>query len=399
MNELLLLDVRTLAFVSSVSGLLMAATMIGIYAAGMRSRALIDWAVAGAGYFIGYLLGHILQTLDVPMPTWIAASLANALIGLGHGMVLVGVQRYLGRRTWMWPVVAVVLLMFLSMLAFPELRGSLRWRVITQSGFYVAMGLYAGLLLWRAHRPGMRRFHRAAAMVILAYAGLLGTRFLYAAISPALTTSFVQDPFQIGIFIVSMVYGYALTMALVLVLFREKQVELFNLAEKDALTGLYNRMSLDTIAQRELQRAQALRLPLSLVLIDLDHFKAINDRFGHQAGDRALRRAAELIEDVIRNGDFAFRYGGEEFMVLLPGADSRQAEWVAERLRLAMGRCELEIGDARVDLRASFGVIECRPERMSWEECVALADEALYEAKHGGRYRVVNLSDEPAEAV
>lgn len=398
MSELLLLDVRTLAFASSVSGFLMAATMAGIYAAGMRSRALVDWTLAGLGFGIGYLIGHILQTLDVPVAGWIAASAANALIGLGHGLVLVGVQRYLGYRAWTWPVVTIVAALFVAMFLFPDLRESLRWRVIFQSGFYVAVGLYGGWLLWRARRPGMRRFHRAAAAVILLFAVFLGVRFVYALISPALTTSFVQDPFQIGIFLGSMIYGYVLTMALVLVLFREKQVELSDLAEQDALTGLFNRLSLDRIAPREMERALDRHTPLSLVLIDLDHFKDTNDRFGHQAGDRALVRAAELIESVIRDSDFAFRYGGEEFMVLLPGAERSQAEQVAERLRVEMDRCRVEIGNERVGLSASLGVVECDPERMDWDACVALADRALYEAKRGGRNCVVTVTEDALAA-
>lgn len=392
MTELLLLDVRTLAFGSSVSGFLMAATMAGIHAAGMRSRALIDWTRAGLGFGFGYLIGHILQTLDVPVAGWIAAATANALIGLGHGLVLVGVQRYLGYRVWLWPVVAVVAALFLAMFLFPDLRESLRGRVIFQSGFYVAVGLYGGCLLWRARRPGMRRFHRAAAAVILAFAAFLGLRFVYALISPALTTSFVQDPFQVGIFLGSMIYGYVLTMALVLVLFRERQVELADLAEHDPLTGLYNRLSLDSIGQSERERALDRGAPFSLVLLDLDHFKDINDRFGHQAGDRALERAAELIEGVIRDSDFAFRFGGEEFMVLLPGARSAEAEQVAERLRAQISECRIEIRGERVALGASLGVIECNPEQTSWDDCVALADRALYEAKRGGRNRVVNFS-------
>lgn len=399
MIELLMLDVRTLAFASSVSGFLMAVTMAGIYAAGMRSRALIDWALAGLGYGIGYLLGHILQTLEVPIPTWVAASLANSLIGFGHGMVLVGVQRYLGHRSWMPLVLLIVAVMFLSVFFLPDLRDSLRWRVVLQSGFYVALGLYAGSLLWRARRPGMRRFHRAAAAVILVYAVLLGMRFAYALVSPGLTTSFVQDPFQIGLFVVSMIYGYALTMALVLVLFREKQVELSDLAERDPLTGLFNRLSLESIAQREMERALDQGTPLSLLLIDLDHFKAINDRFGHQAGDRVLCRAAALIEQVIRDSDFAFRYGGEEFMVLLPGADSAQAERVAERLRVEMDCSDVRLGGAPVKLRASFGVLQCEPGCMSWDQCIGLVDAALYEAKRGGRNRVVNLSEDSAASV
>jgi len=392
--ELLLLDVRTLAFASSISGFLMAVTMAGIFAAGMRSRALIDWALAGMGFGLGYLLGHILQTIEVSMPTWVAASLANSLICFGHGMVLVGVQRYLGYRTWMAAVLVLVAALFLSVFILPDLRESLRWRVVFLSGPYVVLGLYAGWLLWRARRPSMRRFHRAAAAVMLVYALLLSLRIVYALLSPALTTSFVQDPFQIGVFVSSMIYGYALTMALVLVLFREKQVELSDLAEQDPLTGLYNRLSLDSIGQQEMERALERQLPLSLVLIDLDRFKEINDRFGHQAGDRVLRGAAESISTVSRDSDFAFRYGGEEFLILLPGADRNKAELVAERLRQEMSRCAVEVDGQRVDLSASLGVVQCQPEQMSWEECVALADSALYEAKRGGRNRVAGVPDE-----
>lgn len=389
MSELLLLDVRTLAFATSVSGFLMAATMLGIYLAGMPSRALVDWSIAGLATGLGYLLGHILQTVAVPMPNWIAGTLANALIGLGHGMVLVGVQRYLGQRCWTGLVVIVVVVMFASAFVVAELRESLRWRIVLHSGVYVVFSAYAGWLLWRAERPGMGRFHRAAALVLLAFATFLGVRLGYALFSPALTTSFVQDPFQMAAFLTAMIFGFCLTMALAVMMFREKQVELLGLATKDPLTGLNNRLSLDDMAARHLALARQRNEPLSIMLLDIDHFKPVNDKYGHQVGDKVLCEVARKIDRVIRGSDTAFRFGGEEFLVLLPGANAVQAAQVAERLRAAIGNEPVVVDGSRLSLTASFGVVECRVDEESWDGSLRRADEALYQAKRAGRNRVM----------
>lgn len=392
MSELLMLDVRTMAFASGVGGFLMAATMAGIFLAGMRSRALVDWAIAGMAYGLGYLLGHVLQTIAVPMPGWIGSTIANALILLGHGMVLVGVQRYLGLKCVTWIVLGLFVVMLLSGFVFVDLRDSLRLRVIFHSSVYIVVNGWAGWLLWRAYRPGMRRFHRAVALVLLLFAGLLTARLAYAVFSPALTTSFVQNPFQIGAFLAAMIFSFCLTMALVVMMFREKQVELMDLAEKDPLTGMNNRLALDEIAERHLQRAALADTDLSAMLFDIDHFKRINDEMGHQAGDKALAAIADRVRDVIRDNDIAFRFGGEEFIVLLPGANLSQAMRVAERLRRAIGSVPLEIDGERVCLTVSIGVIESRPGQDSWDECVRQADLALYQAKYKGRDRVESAS-------
>ena len=389
MSELLLLDVRTLAFTSSISGFLMAATMLGIYVAGMRSRALVDWAVAGLAFGIGYLTGHLLQTVAMPFPIWVGGAVANGLIGLGHGMVLVGVQRYLGRRPWTWIILAVVLVLFSTNFYFPELRENLRLRVIQQSGFYVLMAGYAGALLWTARQAGMQAFHRTAAVVLISFAMFLAIRLGYALLSPALTTSFVQDPFQVGAFLAAMVFGFFLTMALAVMMFREKQVETLGLARQDPLTGLANRLSLDRVAEKQLEVTQERRQPMSITLLDIDHFKRINDRYGHPTGDEVLCEVARRIRGVIRDSDFAFRFGGEEFLLMLPGADLDQATVIAERLRKRISTEPVSVQQASLVLTASFGVVECRPDAESWEDSVRRADQALYRAKDAGRDNVV----------
>ncbi len=388
MTELLMLDVRTMAFATSISGFLMAATMLGIYLAGMRSRAVLDWAGAGLAFGVGYLMGHILQSMEVPVPVWVVGTVANAAIALGHGLILIGVQRYLGLRCWTLPIVLAVGLILVSSLVFPEARETLRARIIFQSGFYIVLDAYAGALLWYAHRPGMRRFHRTAALVLLAFAAFLLLRFSYALFSPALTTSFVQDPFQMAAFLAAMIFGFCITMALTVMMFREKQVELIGLASKDPLTGINNRLGLDRAAATHMALARQRGTPLSAVLLDIDHFKQINDRHGHQAGDIVLSVVAQRIQAALRDSDNAFRVGGEEFLVMLPGAGLEQARRVAERLRRQIAGESIVAGDRVLGLTASFGVVECRVGQESWSQCMQRVDRALYRAKDAGRDRV-----------
>jgi diguanylate cyclase (GGDEF)-like protein len=392
MFELLMLDVRTLAFTTSVSGLLMAATMAGIYAAGMRSRALIDWSIAGLLSALGYLTGHTLQTLDLPVSPWIGGTVANGLITLSYGMVLVGVQRYLNMRPMIWLALLVTLATFASSFVFPELRTSLRLRIIFHSWPYVLFSAWAGVLLWRRVRPGMRRFHRMVAGVLLLNATYLSLRLVHAIVSPALTTSFVQNPMQMAAFLVAMVFGFCLTMALAVMMFREKQVELLDLAEKDPLTGLNNRHSLDHVAARQVRRAQEQDADLSVIVLDVDHFKPINDRYGHQAGDDALVAIARRIRRVLRDSDVAFRIGGEEFLVLLPGATEAQAARVAERLRSSISERPIEIDNGSIAVTASLGVAVVQVSEEGWEEGFRRADQALYRAKAAGRDQVAASS-------
>lgn len=388
MMELLMLDVRTLAFVSSLSGLLMAATMGGIYAAGMRSRALIDWSLAGLATACGYLTGHILQTVALPIEPWIGGSVANALITLGWGLVLIGVQRYVGQKPWVRFVALVTAAVLVSTFLFPELRESLRLRIIFHSWPYVVFSAWAGWLLWRKRRPGMRRYHAAVAGVLLVNAAFLAVRLLHALISSALTTSFVQNPMQMSAFLVAMIVGFCLTMALAVMMFREKQVELVDLAEKDPLTGLNNRHSLNEVVDRRLRAAEESETDLAVIVLDVDHFKALNDQHGHQAGDEALVEIGRRIREVLRDSDVAFRIGGEEFLVLLPGADRKQAECVAERLRSEISDHPIEFNGRLMSVTGSLGVAAFAVGEESWEDGFRRADEALYRAKDAGRNKV-----------
>jgi diguanylate cyclase (GGDEF)-like protein len=163
---------------------------------------------------------------------------------------------------------------------------------------------------------------------------------------------------------------------------------------RDVLTGLYNRRFLEESAERELHLARRRKVPLAVIMLDVDHFKRFNDAHGHESGDEVLRAVGALIRRTVRASDICCRYGGEEFTVLMPEADAAIAMARAERLRNAAR--ELRLG-ALPAVTLSLGVAIFPRNGETWEELLRAADGALYEAKRGGRDRSV-LCGADAEA-
>jgi diguanylate cyclase (GGDEF)-like protein len=162
----------------------------------------------------------------------------------------------------------------------------------------------------------------------------------------------------------------------------------------DSLTGLYNRRYLDRRLEEEFARAKRYTLPLSILMIDIDHFKRINDNYGHQAGDLVLGYIGKLILNIIRNSDIAARYGGEELLVIAPNTPSSSAVELAERLRKHIEFHELvltsePIKQQKIQITVSIGVSIGRPIIKDVQELILEADEALYRAKREGRNRVI----------
>lgn len=160
-------------------------------------------------------------------------------------------------------------------------------------------------------------------------------------------------------------------------------------AQTDELTGIFNRRHFLAVGRRQAQLAHRHRQPLSVVLFDVDHFKSINDRYGHDVGDEALRHVARLLGGDLRSSDVFARYGGEEFVVLLPETDARSAWALAERLRQRIAQSDLPGQQAPLRITVSAGIAENLAPATSLEQVIKRADEALYAAKNDGRNRSV----------
>jgi two-component system cell cycle response regulator len=171
---------------------------------------------------------------------------------------------------------------------------------------------------------------------------------------------------------------------------RASVTETIEMAVTDSLTGLHNRRYLDSHLQTLFDRAVARRRPLSLMITDIDRFKTINDRFGHDGGDRVLREFASRLRKNVRGIDLACRYGGEEFVVVMPDTTQEIAEKVAERIRAEIAGKPFEVGGGEpVTVTVSVGVSAIRRGADTVPELLKRADVALYEAKTNGRNRVV----------
>lgn len=172
-----------------------------------------------------------------------------------------------------------------------------------------------------------------------------------------------------------------------------KLVELQRAAITDPLMGIYNRRFLYHRLEEEVARAQRYGTPLSILMIDLDHFKNINDRYGHQTGDRVLQEIARMIQHGVRKSDYVGRFGGEELLLILPVTTKEEAEILAEKLRRKIEQAVLvpaEPGTGNEDVRCtvSIGIAGFDRERHpTAAELIADADAALYRAKEGGRNR------------
>ncbi|MFP4624170.1 MAG: diguanylate cyclase [Gemmatimonadota bacterium] len=179
----------------------------------------------------------------------------------------------------------------------------------------------------------------------------------------------------------------------------EKNRELEKLSISDGLTGLYNHRHLHELLEEEFERSKRTGEPVSVVMFDLDNFKQVNDTFGHQAGDRVLRALADILRTTAREIDRLGRYGGEEFMAILPDSDPDAGVTFAERVRQAVERHDFNIGDHEpIAMTISAGVATCPHDRPDGpHRLVYYADQALYSAKGAGRNRVVRYDPDVAD--
>jgi len=177
--------------------------------------------------------------------------------------------------------------------------------------------------------------------------------------------------------------------------FLDYERELVNLATTDVLTGIYNRRHFIDVAVHQMEQSRRYGRPLSLVLLDIDHFKKVNDTYGHTVGDEVLRHIARIAKDSLRKTDIFARYGGEEFIILMPETISEAAFFVSERTRELIAASPVESGDKRITTTISLGISAYEKEGLEEAgadgeglvQLIQQADEALYESKNSGRNR------------
>jgi len=302
-----------------------------------------------------------------------------------------GVWRFFdGPAHWWSHAAAMTLTLAVSWFGMSQPWGPLRVAVI--SGVLAALSASTA---WDVQRGTRRQFELRygvlLALPLLLGAMVFGARSLRAIVSPQTIVAEVtaNSALNIGSAMVYMVVALVFQLTLVTVVVSRLVSELKRASRHDPLTGLLNRRAIDEALAAEVQRARRLGVPFSVLMLDVDHFKPINDNHGHAAGDRALQHLATLLSSQMRDIDRVGRYGGEEFVVLLPATPQEQASGLAQRLCEKVATLPPMWRDAPLPVTVSIGVAEWLGDGDGLPALMARADAALYRAKEDGRNRVV----------
>ena len=349
-------------------------------------NSLMLWARGTAWLPLAWLLMGFARFRD-NAPALVLGSAVFALVAVDYGRAL---RRFFDRRPQRVADASLIAAVALATLAFAWIWPSYQLRVVANSAL---LGLLHARVAAAALAGGERPrpvSHWLTASVFALGATVLVLRAAYELTQPSAgAVLFVDAPTQAVLFGVAALLPLVATFGFMLMCNDRFNQELLRLASFDPLTGAYNRRSTEETARRAVDDSHERGAALSVVLLDVDHFKRINDELGHAAGDKALQSIVEALRRALPQGAVFGRMGGEEFMVVLPGADAPAALAVAETLRAAVEAAPLKLGERVVPMTISLGVAGLALGAADdFDALSARADHAMYAAKRGGRNRV-----------
>ncbi|TRZ55626.1 MAG: GGDEF domain-containing protein [Rhodocyclaceae bacterium] len=355
------------------------------------SRAVTNW-----GYgMLALALGSFGLALRGMVPDFFSIVLANALTLAWLLFVLRSVRqrREPGSNVFGWSVIGLSVLLLLY---FTYLLPDTQIRIVITS---VAMAILVvrPVLALLAAIPGVSRRAKIFTAICLAGLGLVMVARAVLTTKWGANADFLGPDFiQFASNLLFAMFAVLATLGIFWIEAEQLQADLARLAMFDSLTATLNRRAFMLEYERELSRCQREKIGLALAIFDLDHFKDVNDTHGHVVGDEVLRRVADILRGSLRGHDVLGRYGGEEFALLMPGADIAAAIAGTERARLAVGERPIKAGRLSIQITVSAGVAAYGADGLDWESLLRSADAALYEAKRAGRNRVVAAHGPPA---
>ena len=379
-------DIRTALLLCAVLTMLVGLMLQAVsHGQSPAYRGMMRWWVLGA---VTYAIGFALTGFRGWIALGWSAVAANTLIAVGLACFAIALRQFAGvpeRRLRLFALAAACGgASALWGLAWPDEGMRL---FVTNLVLGVICFLCARTVYRRGARPDVSH-HVTGVYFVLALL-LIGARLVLmgAGVEP------VGDIFQVTWLSIA-TYGFGgllpvvCTIGFLLMCSERSQRELEQSARLDYLTGIYNRGAIEELAAGLISGTQRHGTPLSLMVVDIDHFKRINDELGHAAGDRALAATVTMIHGLLRGGDLIGRLGGEEFLVLMPDTDAVQARHAAERMRAKVEAAPVSFEGIDRQLTVSIGVAEYRAEDGAFGPLLLRADRALYVAKRSGRNQV-----------
>ncbi|MBS1227195.1 MAG: hypothetical protein H6R17_472 [Proteobacteria bacterium] len=371
-----LLDLRTMVFVYVGIRIGLAAVLIYLWRVQHNYPPARDWAVAalisGLGLFCFGLR-------DIA-PVWVSEVLSSALVLPGWMIFDYGIVRAAGKQPPLKLGLAICTLAVGSAAWNSLVSPNHAAQVMTQNLVFAFFDLYAAHACWKLADAGR--------VVTFRWVAALLTFLAIACLWRMASAVFGLAPPAVFLVAASMFAFPMIVMLLALQTSQSLQRKINDQARHDMLTGAFNRRAFDEFVNREWSRSVRRSDPFAVLTVDIDHFKEFNDQHGHQTGDATLVEVSNAAQAALRADDIWCRYGGEEFIALLPNTTVEQALTVAERLRCGVEETVIATKKGLLKVSVSIGVAERTAGQAHWSELLAASDAALYQAKAAGRNRV-----------
>jgi len=378
------------AMIAAMQGVLAVVWLLGARVAGVQRTAALYWAAFALASAISFVLLILARHASTPPQTEGLRACGNVIGVVAFIALRRGVVRFADRPAKArWDMLAIIIIVGASAIGLMPDGGRLRIAIFSATVGWIFVAMAHSLHAHARDRLHLRR-PWLLALPCLCAAAAAWHRALTAVLSTTQLSN--EAAASVGLdlraAIVYMVLALAFHATLVSLVVGRLLAELQHKARHDSLTGLLNRRAMEEAIGAQMQRGRRTGETNSLLMLDLDHFKAINDSFGHSVGDLVLQHVATILQANVRKIDYVARVGGEEFLVLMPGASLDTARGAAERLCEQLAADSLQLQGARVDLSVSIGVAQWADISEEMSRLLVRVDTALYQAKALGRNRV-----------
>jgi len=376
MHILFQFDVRTVALFVGLS-FFVQATAIGAQAYLIRELKQYRGVSAALLANLCVAVGLMLRLFGDRLSEFFPLILANTLLLMGPSLFYIALSQFTGltySKAFVIGVIATVLSFLLYFTYWDDHMGN---RIITLSFGSIAMVFMLIYQLWRTQRTSLRFSANLMLVSFLVYGMFLIIRTIAIILNPPQDTSSLT-PTQSATYLLSFALSFFWSMGFILMVSQRLRNDLMEMATIDVLTRIPNRRATQLFLEKELSRVQRNDSEFSVLLIDIDNFKQVNDRRGHAVGDNVLVKTASIFQSMIRKQDWVGRWGGEEFLMILPGPC--EAELLAERVRGEIANAKFSHGAASFGITVSIGVA-CAKQSDQIDQILKNADQALYKAK------------------
>lgn len=381
------MDVLTLSIVNAFIALTFTTLLVLQYKSEFQFRYQRYFILVALFSFVNALLSAIHGGFS-GLPYWLVPALSNTCSVGAHLALACGIHRHLQipfKRQWL-----LLLLLPLYLSQFTEFASQATAnRMLIAIPLVILLNLWSISMLWRARNCELGRVYLAFIAIFAFNIVQFITRSAYMLLEhyQIVHTHQTAVIHSIGYFSLT---AFAILMfgCVIMLSHSQQRLALLKISERDSLTGLLNRHSLHARIFSELNRGIRNKNAFSILLFDIDHFKHVNDTYGHRTGDQALLHVVDIANNTLRDYDLMFRYGGEEFLICLPETSEAMAEQIAGRLRAAVASSPLPALPT-LQMTISVGVASTRL-LIEPDELIEQADKALYTAKQNGRNNVVN---------